>query len=268
MRWNVSSKGKVYRAADSLVISIPKSGRTWLRALVCSYACKRAGLEVRVDDEVLPSLGLPDVRYTHELWEHRTTRLWDRLRGKHLLAGADRTKPIVLLARDPRDVIVSLYHHMVKREHRFEGPLADFLRHPELGLGTIIDVMNAWWSDWREASNVLLVRYEDCRAETVRELDRMLRHLGFGDVDGDALEAAVEYSRFENMQRMESKGAFQSDFLQAGDTSDKDSFKVRRGKIGGYRDEMGAEELAFVEAECARLDPAFGYGASPAAARS
>jgi hypothetical protein len=261
--WNLSSLGKSYRRADGFVVSIPKSGRTWLRVLLCAYACKRAGVDVAIGDAVLRSHGSPDVKLTHDEWEHRTTRLWDRLRGKHLLATADRKKPIVLLARDPRDVIVSLYLQLAKRERRFQGTIHEFVRDGELGLAMIVDIMNAWWAEWNDAANVKLFRYEDCRARTAVELRRMLEHLRFRDVDDAAVAAAVDYSRFENMQKMEREGRFEKGYLRPADASDPESFKVRRGKIGGYRDYLNADDVAYVEGLCATLAPAYGY-AQPA----
>jgi hypothetical protein len=258
--WNLSSLGRSYRRADGFVVSIPKCGRTWLRVLFCAYACKRAGRDVEVGTDLLRALGAPDVRFTHDAWEHRTTRAWDRVRGKHLLAPADRRKPIVLLARDPRDVIVSLYLQLAKRELRFRGTLTEFLRDREFGLAMIVDVMNRWWAEWGATPNVRLFRYEECRARTAAELSAMLAHLGFRDVDAAVVAAAVEYSRFENMQRMEREGKFDAGYLKPTDAADPESFKVRRGKIGGYRDYLDADDVAYVERVCAELAPAYGYG--------
>ena len=49
--------------------------------------------------------------------------------------------------------------------------------------------------------------------------------------------------------------------MAPGDRREPDSFKVRRAKVGGYRDDFEAEELARIERLIAeRLDPVFGYG--------
>lgn len=70
-----------------------------------------------ISADVLPSLSLPEIQFTHDRWEHRTASLWDRVRGKQLLLVNGPRKPIVLLAGDPRDVMVSLFLHMSKRSH-------------------------------------------------------------------------------------------------------------------------------------------------------
>ena len=49
------------------------------------------------------------------------------------------------------------------------------------------------------------------------------------------------------------------EFLRAGDVRDPESFKVRRGKIGGYEDYLSAEDRQYATDALTRLDPRFGY---------
>src|SRR5690242_17944875 len=44
-RRNFSSRARELSGGDAIILSIPKSGRTWLRAFLCAYFCKRFGLE-------------------------------------------------------------------------------------------------------------------------------------------------------------------------------------------------------------------------------
>ena len=73
------------------------------------------------------------------------------------------------------------------------------------------------------------------------------------------LREAIEFSRFENMQKMEAAGAFDSKILRAGDVRDPESFKVRRGKIGGYREYLSAEDQLYAAKAIKKLDRRFGY---------
>ena len=43
------------------------------------------------------------------------------------------------------------------------------------------------------------------------------------------------------MQKLEAAGAFDSNILHPGDVRDPESFKVRRGKVGGYREYLSVE---------------------------
>src|SRR6476469_3619103 len=47
-RWtrrNFSSRARELSGGYAIILSVPKSGRTWLRAFLCAYFCKRFGLE-------------------------------------------------------------------------------------------------------------------------------------------------------------------------------------------------------------------------------
>jgi hypothetical protein len=62
------------------------------------------------------------------------------------------------------------------------------------------------------------------------------------------------------MKAAEAAGTFEDQRLRPGDPSRPDSFKVRRGRVGGYREDLGPESIAYVDAAVARLDPFYGYG--------
>jgi hypothetical protein len=66
---------------------------------------------------------LPRVAFTHDLWEHwYYARLKDRLRGKYLVPRrVCRDKPIILLVRDPRDVVVPLSFQVTRRDQSYRG---------------------------------------------------------------------------------------------------------------------------------------------------
>ena len=44
-----------------------------------------------------------------------------------------------------------------------------------------------------------------------------------------------------------------------GDVRDPESFKVRRGKVGGYREYLSVEEQQYAANALAELDSRFGY---------
>jgi len=77
--------------------------------------------------------------------------------------------------------------------------------------------------------------------------------------DTTMFQQALEFSRFENMQKLEAAGAFDSKILHPGDVRDPESFKVRRGKVGGYREYLSFEDQKYAASALAQLDPLFGY---------
>jgi hypothetical protein len=73
----------------------------------------------------------------------------------------------------------------------------------------------------------------------------------------------VEWGSFENLRKLETSGFFKRGGMTLRDPSDENSFKVRRGKVGGYRDYFTPEQVAELEALVAeKLSPVFGYGAT------
>ncbi len=260
-RRNLSSRARYYDAADAIFVSVPKSGRTWLRVFLYRYYSDTCGSNFTLNEKEIFAGPLPKLIFTHDMWEHRATaRPKDRWRGKHLVPPrAAREKKIVLLARDPRDVLVSLFFQQSKRMHRYAGTLSDMLRHPRFGVRLIVDVMNAWMAEWGSRSNYRLVRYEDCKRDTAGNFRELIAFLAPGAVDETAFGRALEFSSFDSMKAMEAAGKFDSRILAPADRSDPESFKVRRGQVGGYGEYFSESDLEYIEDELARLDSRYGY---------
>jgi hypothetical protein len=265
-RRNFSSRARELSGGDAIILSIPKSGRTWLRAFLCAYFCRRFGLEftLRPGRYALP--GLPRIVFSHDLFEHRTKGdRWDRVRGKYLVPRRElKRAKIILLARDPRDCFVSLYLQLTRRDPNAPVKLkqkteSEMLRDQRFGMRAIINAMNDWLNELSQRENFTLVRYEALRASPAEHFRDLLAVLGESQPDGTIFQDALEFSRFENMQKLEAAGAFDSKILHPGDVRDPESFKVRRGKIGGYREYLSAEDQQFAADAMTELDRRFGY---------
>lgn len=265
-RWNLSSRAAALSGSDLLVISIPKSGRTWLRTFLCAYFCKVRGYEFTLHPERYGDDAIPRVIYSHDLFEHRTKgRLWDRLRGKYLVPARElRRARILLLARDPRDTFVSLYLQMTRRDpgtrDRFaQKSISQMLRDRRFGIGRIVATMNHWLAEFSGRPGFSLLRYESLRLDPAEHFRDILALLTKSDIDMSIFQAAIEFSDFSNMQKLEAAGAFDSKILRARDVADPESFKVRRGKVGGYKDYLSSKDLQYAADTLAKLEARFGY---------
>jgi hypothetical protein len=133
------------------------------------------------------------------------------------------------------------------------------LRDRRFGVHAIVNTMNDWIKEFSGRDDFIVIRYEALRASPSEYFRDLLTVLGESSPDMTMFHEALEFSRFENMQKLEAAGAFDSKILRPGDVRDPESFKVRRGKVGGYREYLSAEDQVFAASALAKLDARFGY---------
>jgi hypothetical protein len=269
LRWprrNFSSRAKLLSGGDIVILSAPKSGRTWIRTFLCAYLCRRYGLEFTLQPGRYDHPDFPRVIFSHDRFEHRTKgNWWDRFRGKYLVPKRElRRARIVLLVRDPRDCFVSLYLQMTRRDPGADPALkqksvSELLRDHRFGIRGIVRVMNDWLDEFSVRKDFTMIRYEALRASPAEHFRNLLAVVGETTLDTSIFQEALEFSRFENMQKLEAAGVFDSKILHPGDVRDPESFKVRRGKVGGYQEYLSAEDEQYAADALRRLDPSFGY---------
>jgi len=243
-----------HRRAEVYLISYPKCGRTWLRLMLGRAFTRFYSLPPDEDNLFLrwqsrPHPHLPMIAVVHE--DRPMLKRPDELQASK---GKFRDKRVIFLARDPRDVIVSSYFEMKKRgaifgdnpyetrSAEYEGSLEDFIQRKEGGFETILRYYNIWAQNREVPKGFLLVRYEDLKANPQTELRKVVNFLGLQEIDDGTLQEAVLYASFENMRKMEEQRQFQAGMLTPADRSDQESYKTRKGKIGGYRDYLSPEQ--------------------------
>ena len=264
-RWYAHQKTDVY------LVSYPKCGRTWLRlmigkAITQTYSLTENERTLFLDwsEKIHPEA--PYIKVIHE--DRPMLKSPDELQTSK---ARYKQKKIILLVRDPRDVIVSSYFEMKKRakifgknpyEKRsasFEGTISEFINQKHGGFDTIIRYYNIWAKNRHVPKGLLLVRYEDMHANPQKELRRVIGFLGLSAISDEVLEQAVAFASFDNMRNMEKNGSFSSGMLNPVNLSDKESFKTRKGKIGGYYDYLDDEEIARLNQKMSALSNFFGY---------
>lgn len=256
--------------ADCVVVSFGKSGRTWLRVMLSRFYQVKHGLSERhligFDNLHLRNGAIPKIFFTHDNYTKDYT---GNLDSKVDYAG----KKVVLLVRHPADVAVSQYYQWQYRmkpnkvalnrypERGQDLGIFDFVTREYAGLTRTIDFMNGWAGEAGGSDAVLVVRYEDMRAQPERVLSRILAFMGTPGSADEAREA-VAFASFENMRKMEADSTF---WLSGGrmrprDRQNPQSFKTRRGKVGGYRDYFDDGEIAEIDRLVEeQLAPVFGY---------
>jgi len=213
-----------------VVLSFPKSGRTWLRTILGKYLELSYGVVFTTELDNLANEKIPKVKFTHNL-----NRI-NFFTGK-----------ILFLTRDPRDVVVSYYYQKKYRDRVYSGSMSDFIRDKQFGFRTIIAFMNGLVRLHQLRPNSLLITYEQLHANPEMTIEKVLNFLEVS-LDRKKLFQAIEYCNFKNMQRLEKEGRFLTSRLQPADPMNLNTYKVRKGRVGGYKDELGLNDLAYLDA--------------------
>jgi hypothetical protein len=251
--------------ANFLIIGHPKSGNTWLKVMISRLYQLRYDLPesklINTDEFARKIPEIPRLAATNAYYSYEGEV------GKLLAAGAAdnpvRHKPVLFLARNPIDIAVSWFHQFTKRQSRAKQELInhsianpidrrtvqmwEFVRHSDIGLPSLIEYQNTWARNVQALEQGMLVRYEDLRAEPVPTLQKVMQLMGeqFSDAE---ICAAVEWGSFENLQKLETSGTFSQGGMKLVNREDPSTFKVRRGKVGGYREDFDAHQVAELEA--------------------
>ena len=265
---------KKLQRCDWVLMSWGKSGRTWLRVMLSRAYQLKANLDASklLDFDNLKHLDpqLPAVFFTHNNYLRDYT-------GNHESKSHFQGKRIVLLVRDPRDVAVSQFFQWQYRmrpnkkfindypPHGAAIDVWDFVLDEDAGVPRIVDYFNGWAQAIPQLRDVLIVRYEDMRADPGVALAKILAFTGTA-VTAEQVREAVEFAALDNMKKMEQEKFFKGSGarVRPGDQDNPDSYKTRKAKVGGYRDYFNEEQCEQLAQMVARLDPVFGYGGQAA----
>jgi len=229
---------------DVYLVSFPKCGRTWLRVMLGRVFQLQYDLPADADLVELHRLAELDARVPCIVATHDDEAQWKAPEEVDVDKSRYRGTRVILLVRDPRDVIVSLYHQRRGRHGGYGGTLAEFLDERVGGFESLLRFYDAWADQLDAPGAVLVVRYEDLHAQPDAELRRVLTFAGAGDVAPAIVADAVEFGSFDNMRQLEETEAFASEKLRPGRHGDHDTYKTRRGTVGGHRDELTVEQIA------------------------
>jgi hypothetical protein len=252
------------READAFLLSFPKTGRTWLRVMLAHLLAEHyerpvvgeRAMQTRLD----AGSGAPCIVIRHDGNPHKHT-VAEIARHRREYAGCR----VMLLVRDPRDAIVSNYFQVTRRDHWFDGDIGEYLRWPRGSLDSMLRYYDVWAKQRHVAAEFLLLRYEDLRRDTARELRRIAAFLRIEGVMPATVDRVVEHASFESMRRREAVRVADASPLAPGQGDDPESFKARKGRVGGYRAYLSPQDIAWMNARIdAGLDPYYGYGSASA----
>lgn len=236
------------------IISYPKSGRTWLRALIGKYLVskyKLSNANILETQLLTKKVNLPQVRFTHngsEWTKGDPPILLPHIEYYNLIENKDRyaNRKVILLSRDVKDTLVSAYFQATKRENVFHGKISDFIRSDKFGAKRVLTFYNIWRKNKNIPKEFMEITYEDLHKNTSDVLRNTLSFIGEKNISQTNIDISVEFCSFENLHNVEKENKFNSFRLKAGSNKDPESFKVRKGEIGGYINYLSREDIEYI----------------------
>jgi hypothetical protein len=233
------------------LISYPCSGRTWLRVLIGKLLCDHFSLDEKLmldTPNLTQKAGILKSMYTHDCslvedyyYYVANEVFFDKAR----FSG----KKVILLVRDPRDVMVSYYSHLSKRDKKYKGSISEFIRDEKVGIKKLLAFNNLWIDNQHFLKELLIIKYEDIRRETAINLKKVISFMEVEDFSQNVLDKSIEFASFENMKKLE-KINFWKDYSRANilqpRTSNPEGSKVRQGKVGDFANTLSEEDIKFI----------------------
>jgi hypothetical protein len=232
------------KPADVILGSYPRSGSTWLRFVLFEIL---TGKPSSFDDVNSAFRGLSDHKQGWPLFPN----------GGRFIGTHEPWRPVykkgVYLVRDVRDVALS--------EFAFEKNLG--IGRPTLGAylddmlrrgkrhGTWPHHVQSWMdSPLASTGNLLLIRYEDLRKNSVDVFMKIVQFLGV-QVEVSAVERAIANNSVQKMREKEDNLYKQENYSKVARKPQKSVQPggrfVRSGKMGGWQEKLTPEQVRFIE---------------------
>ncbi len=252
------------RPDDVLITTAPKAGTTWMQNIL--HQLRSGGdPEFYSIDSVVPWLELPRDGLSHtEVLERYSAIQSPRIFKTHCTyeqtPGTDRVN-IIMSSRDPRDCMVSFYHHIMDmtdevraRGHFSQIETFDDVFHLWMEFGAWYRNVASWWPHFND-DNLLWLRYEDMKHDIDTCVDRIIAFLHW-EVSPTQRLAVNEYISFHWMKANADKFVRNS----MGEPVFKPGGFIRKGNVGDYKQKLsGTQEQQILEkakeilnAECLR----------------
>ncbi|KAL6633769.1 hypothetical protein ACP70R_026440 [Stipagrostis hirtigluma subsp. patula] len=253
----------VARPTDVILATMLKSGTTWLKALVFSIAHRHRHA---VDDARHPLLGSSPhdlAPFLHSLYDNYRSvlpgPLLEAMPPPRVLAVhtpfsalpasvAESRCRVVYLCRDPKDVVVSFWHYInkIKLPGRSIAPFSQAFEECCDGVWPIGPVWDHMVEYWKESlarpGEVMFLRYEHLKEDTVGNVIRLAEFLGCPFTDSEAARGVPEaVAALCSMDRMRSIEANRDGVHRDDKYAFKNSAFFRKGEVGDWKAHMTPE---------------------------
>ena len=235
---------------DVWVVTYPKCGTTWTQQIVRLIKNKGVQDDIIVDHAVpwleAKATAYPDVQI-EKLTRPRAFK--SHFPYDLLPCGPPHTTPCkyIFIARNPKDVAVSLYFH-TKLRYYPDIDWDSFWKlyiNGELEFGNYFDHLVSWWPH-RNDKNVLFLKYEDMKKNLPQAVCQIASFMGV-DLPPNALDQIVHLTTFENMKRDPTAN---NEWTRAQQKENAAPF-MRKGIVGDWKNFLSPGQSAEVDRICA-----------------
>jgi hypothetical protein len=223
---------------DVFLLSYPKTGTFWLAEIVYNLAHPQGPTEDTPRIHTIPLLEYipyeqvetyPSTRYvkTHYPYEM-------------IPKNPEQNLKYIYISRNPRDVLVSLYHHMCGAlEYEWTGTwdeLFEYFLAGKVPFGCFFDHVLPWWKE-RNNDNVLFIKFEDLKKDLKSGVRQVAEFLGF-EISEAELESVAQNCTFEAM-----KARPETNLDQYPEHFKPGTSFLRKGIVGDWKNYFSEEQL-------------------------
>jgi hypothetical protein len=273
-----------------LLSSYPKSGNTWLRAVIESLTHDGAPIDInsnpagtlfgsnrQIFDHVM---GIEASDLTADEIAELRPKLWETLardieeplwiKSHDALLPAVPAGPlpypvasvrsVVYIVRDPRDVAISFSHHFnVSLDEAIEAmadPATSLDSNPTSPSGQLPQLISSWSrhaESWLDASGLALhqMRYEDMHAAPAATFAEAARFLDIA-FDAEKMTRAIRAGHFDSLRAQEITSGFR-------ERESREQHFFRQGAAGGWREILNADQIRRIERDHGPMMTRLGY---------
>jgi len=238
------------RNPDFLLCAFPKVGSTWLKFILMHYMNFIFDLKTNVNFNTKFSI-IPNAKESPDSVRGiKNFGYFNRKDVPFIVSDEDPYDKVSLegnilwMTRGIYDIIVSQYFHNTRQWRWFDGSMKEMIRDPKWGVMRYVHYMNSWSKFMYEGDrNIYAFSYECLSEDPVKTMTTLIDWMKI-PMNIDYLSESIRLSSFDNMLREEIRtGIPEHDY----DKTDKDSRRVREGKIGGWKNYLDEDDVKYMK---------------------
>ena len=237
--------------------SYPKSGNTWVRAIISSLLYSKDGVfnfnllreisqfprrtyfkDFTNDYFKLDKLSQYWIPAQEKINSDGKLRIYKTHNGNFNISGNDftnkiNTQGVIYIVRDPRNLVTSISNHYQINMEESVNFLIDEKRQlysldPENNFEwNMVNLLSSWknhYNSWKISSNLILIKYEDLLYDTksqIKRLSMFLKRFGEFESNDKKINNIIKTTSFEILKKKEEKEGFEEASEESKDTNIK-----------------------------------------------